>query len=243
MRLVSILLQLARILLDFIYPVVGLITAALEVIKPHLSRLLITTYDDFKDLREDLWEVVYPDKTPRENLNLKRSVRDSVLTLNAEKKSSKLPYPISWEGPMIRAKKKGYNAVMAKVMLDFMKSTANKGNVYIRGRSRRFLYLIGIDKESRDVFFHCMDLERGCEYTRRGRAHFKDYFKDGNRWLILGLEWTGDSVKYFACEEGENLRGKPIFSPPPEISDDVARDCLNAYIYGADEICIRLDLV
>jgi hypothetical protein len=239
----KIFFSLAKMLIDFIYPAVGLIMAVLEIIKPYFSRLLITTYDNFEEFRENLWEVVYPDKTPKENIRFMISASNSILTLNAEKRNSKFPYPLNWEGPMIRARKGNYNAVMAKVMLDFDKSTAYQGNIYIRGKGKRFLYLIGIDKSSRDVFFHCMDLERGCEYTRRGRAHFKDYFKGGNKWLILGLEWTGNFVSYFAYEEGEEPRAKPVFSPPPEISEEIARDCLNIFLYGTDEICIRLDLV
>ena len=243
----SLSYSILKFAIRFLYPLIGFMIAALEPVKPFISKLLLQTYDDFrKGFRRDLWEVVYPDYTPRGNIRFHISVNNGKLALVAEKRAADFAYPYNWEGPMIRAKKRGYNMVVAKMMLDFDGSTAENGNIYIRGmgRGKRFFYLLGIDKTSKEVFFHCMDIARGCGYTRRGRAHFKDYFKDvDNKWLILGLEWTIDGVKYFAFEEGEKWYGKSVFSPPPEILEDVLKDCLDIYLYGLSEICIRTDIV
>jgi len=109
--------------------------------------------------------------------------------------------PLKWEGPEIVARKNGYNLIMAKIMLNFEESTAERGNIYLSGRGYlgRFQYLIGIDKSSRDVFFHIWDKKERASYgppevgsyiKERGRIHQKDYLRSqGEKYLILGIEW------------------------------------------------------
>ncbi len=122
---------------------------------------------------------------------------------------------LGWKGPEIVAKRKGYNLIMAKIALNFEESTAKRGNTYLSGRSRldRFHYLIGIDKSSKEVFFHIWDKKEKASYgppevgsyiKERGRTHLKDYLKDlGERWLILGIEWSFEGPKFFAFKEGK----------------------------------------
>ena len=60
---------------------------------------------------------------------------------------------IKWEGPELTARRNGFNFIRAKIRLDFNSSTAINGNIYISGRGDRFHYLLGIGKDSKDIFF------------------------------------------------------------------------------------------
>ena len=69
---------------------------------------------------------------------------------------------ICWSKTKIASVGEGYNLVLTKAMLDFDGTISEDGNVclYDYERSGRFHYLIGIDKRSRDIFYHLWEKKR-----------------------------------------------------------------------------------
>jgi len=248
----------SQVILQFatIYDTIGISILIWELIRPSITMKFTITYDNFNDLQKTLkkFEKRLPPFTPEENINFTLSIKENkYLILHTEKRSTKLDYPLSWEGPEIVAKKSGYNTIIAKIMLNFEQSTAENGNIYLSGTSRlgRFHYLIGIDKKSRDIFFHIWDKKEKIRYKgspigfypERGRTHLKDYFKEnGEKWIIIGIEWGFDGPKYFAYKEGEKDIVKIPVNISPKIKTEILKDSRNIYLYGVKEFAIRTDL-
>jgi hypothetical protein len=131
---------------------------------------------------------------------------------------SKLSEPLHWEGIEVSIRG-GFYRIQARVSLDFEKSSAPHGNIYLRatGRSGRYLYLLGIDKESRDVFFHCWDRKRGLYLESGGRVHLRDYFEGKpKREIVLAIEWKPDGVFYYILDDQEEKFSRFPFLPHPE---------------------------
>jgi hypothetical protein len=244
----------------FVLIITRVLMALWQFYGPLISMKLMNCYDDFdKGFREDLWECRLPLYTVEKDPNaviLEKDVNKSVLKVGALKHDVGLEGPLRWEGPEIVARKKNmYNCIMAKIALNFEESTADEGNIYLcgRGPSRRFHYLIGIDKSSKDVFFHIWDREEKARYgppdvgsyiKEKGRTHLKDYLKDpGKKFLILGIEWGFDGVKILAFKDGEKNFIKIPANPPPEIREEILKDSRNIYLFGLPEFIIRIDLV
>jgi len=245
-----------------IIDIIGIAILIWEIYGPTISMKFVRYYDDFKEgFKEDLWYLRYPVYTVRRDpdavwLETRPDIRNHILEIRVLKRDVGLRGPLKWEGPEIVAKRKGYNLIMAKIALNFEESTAKKGNIYLSGRSSsgRFLYLMGIDKSSREVFFHIWDKEERASYgppevgsyiKERGRTHLKDYLKGpGEKWLILGIEWSfKEGPKFFAFKEGEKNFIKIPANPPPELRDAILKDSRNIYLYGLHEFSIRIDLV
>ena len=159
---------------------------------------------------------------------------------------------LKWEGPEIAAKGQGHNLVLVKAMLDFDESTSEDGNIclYGYGRSGRFHYLIGIDKKSRDIFYHLWekrrargDFDLGTYLEERGRTHLKDYLDgSGEKWVTLGLEWGLDGPKYFAFSEEDQEIIKIPCVPPPQLRRELIKDSRAIHLFGLKEFGIRVNL-
>jgi hypothetical protein len=220
--------------------------AVWELAKPYVGEKLLAPYDEFKEsIRNDLWERKMPVYTSTQNIKFSPKVNKDThqLLMITEKCNSQYQYPLSWEGPELAARKRGFNVVMAKMMLDFDRSTVEQGNIYIKGKGKgRFQYLLGISKKGRDIFFHVFDEKMQCYIETRGRTHFHDYFRTGKKWVVLGIEWKFNGVKYLAREEGEKDFVVYPFNPPPELKDEILSDSRHIYFYGLSEFCIRTDL-
>jgi len=249
-------------LFAFIFDMMGILVLLWEIYGPSITMKFMVSYDDFKrGLREDLWELRLPPYTLKKDpeaakLKIEPDIDRQVLNICALKRDVGLKGPLEWEGPEIAARGNGYNLIMAKITLDFEESTAEKGTIYLIGRGRlgRFHYFIGIDKSSRDVFFHIWDKEEKASYgpsevgsyiKERGRTHLKDYLKDsgGEKWLILGIEWGFEGPKFFASKEGEKNVVKIPANPPPKLRDEILKDTRSIALYGLPEFAIRIDLV
>jgi len=247
----------------FIFNVTGVLVLLWNIYGSTINMKFVIYYDDFRrGFRKDLWECRLPpytlEKDPQAvDFKIEVDSERQVLEICALKRDVGFPSksPLKWEGPKIVARKNGYNLIMAKIMLNFKESTAERGNIYLSGRGRlgRFEYLIGIDKTSKDVFFHIWDKEAKASYgppkvgsyiKERGRTHLKDYLTgQGERYLILGIEWGFDGPKFFAFKEGEKDFAKIPANPPPEIRGEILKDSRNIFLYGLSEFAIRTDLV
>lgn len=248
-------------LFAFIFDLMGILILLWEIYGPSITMKFAVYYDDFKKgFREELWERRIPFQTWKRDseaveLRIDCNVDKNVLGICALKRDVGLEGPLKWEGPEIVARKNGYNLIMAKISLNFKESTAKEGNIYLSalGYLGRFQYLIGIDKSSRDVFFHIWDkkakatygsTEVGAYIKERGRTHLKDYLDGlGEKWLILGIEWSLEGPKFFAFKEGEKNVVKIPANPPPELREEILKDSRWIYFYGLSEFGIRMDLV
>jgi hypothetical protein len=248
----------------FIFNLMGVLILLWEFYGHSIAMKFTVCYDDFKaGFRKDLWEPRLPPYTMKMdpkaaelNLRLNPNHQDvGVLDICTLKRNVGLVGPLAWEGGEVVAKKNGYNLIMAKLTLKFEESTAEEGNIYLVGRGRlgRFHYLIGIDKSSRDVFFHIWDKEEKARYgppevgsyiKERGRTHLKDYLEGwGEKWLILGIEWSLEGPKFFAYKEGEKNIVKIPVNTPPELREEILKDSKAIYLYGLTEFAIRTDLM
>jgi len=182
-KFASFLVKLGVWILSKFYPMVGIIPLSVELLKPIaevVSEKRIFIYDDFEQgMAPQLWEVRKPAHTPEDRVEYKPQWERSQLVMITRKRGPKIEYPTSWEGYEIVAKRPT-NRVQARIALDFDGSTADNGNIHVKakGATGRLLYLIGIDKRSKDIFFHCIDEETGYYIKSGGRIHFKDYFLD-----------------------------------------------------------------
>ena len=197
-------------------------------------------YDHFdeKELKKELWELIIPDTVYKEDVSL--TLKNSVLTFEATKrKRSENPY--DWEGPRLIAKKGKHCGIRANLGLDFRNCRGN-GNVYLRANGYEFLYLIGIDNLSRDVFFHTFDVNTGC-YVPRGRVHFKDYFLYGGtlaspELISLGILFEDGKIIYSIDEEEHELSLKKL----EKLNKRLVKDSKRIEKEGLQEVCIKVDL-
>jgi hypothetical protein len=248
---------LIKIVLSALNPLIGLIVGFLMAVSDlfiyFIQKLFTKPYDKFEEkLDENLWSISKPTYTPKKDIEFRVDIKDGFLNMIIRKRYSpeiaKLPEPRKWEGYEITAKKKGFNFIQAKIMLDFNQSTSPDGNIYIcgRGKEKRFHYLLGIDKRSKEIFFHCWDEKRGHYIEEGGRVHLKDYFeKRGFGWMTLALEWTYNGVYYLVFDEKEEEFNRYPFYPPPEnyeLRKEILKDSRDIFFYGIEEFCIRTDL-
>jgi len=199
-------------------------------------------YDHFdKDILDsELWELIIPDTLYKEEVFL--TSKDSILTFEAlKRKKSKDPY--DWEGPRLIAKKGKLSGVGTSTGLDF-RSCAGNGNVYIRGIGYEFLYLLGIDNPSSDIFFHVFDVNTG-RYVPGGRIHHKDHFPHratlaAPELVSLGIMWEEGKTFYSINDRWYNFciperLGRPLSERLLKDSQQIAKE-------GLKELCIKVDL-
>jgi hypothetical protein len=197
-------------------------------------------YDHFdkEALDQDLWKLVIPDTVYEKDVSLK--IKNSVLKFEVTKrKKSKGPY--DWEGPRLVAKKEKISGTDADIGLDF-RECRGYGNVYMRGNGYEFLYLLGIDYPSSDIFYHVFDVNTG-RYIPQGRIHHKDYFPHKTTLVSpllveLGLKWNGKT-----CYSINDLNFTfDVDSTLPEIRERLSRDSKEIMEKGLREFSIKVDL-
>jgi len=197
-------------------------------------------YDHFDGNILDLWEITIPDTVYKEDVSL--TTKDSILTFEVTKtKKSKDPY--DWEGPRLIAKKPELVGAETSLGLDFRNCRGN-GNVYVRGIGYEFLYLLGIDNPSSDIFFHVFDVNTG-RYVPGGRIHHKGHFPNRTTLITpelvsLGIRWEENKTFYSIDERQYG------FSTPERLgktlSERLLKDSRQIAEKGLKEICIKVDL-
>ncbi len=242
-----------EILIDLIAGMFGSIAMFLiSELTPWLNeKLLIRKYSDFtKEGLEAKWSSTLDHirGTSKENIEFVVTREEDGIKLTSRKRKGAARTIYEWEGGQIRAKKAGFNLIRVKVKLNFVQSTARKGNiaVWALGNKEKYRYLIGIDRASGDIFAHCMD-DKNEEYIKeRARTHFKDFnLKEKRGWIVLGLEWKPDGIKYFVSDEKGEFNDEYLFKGPliGEIRNEILEDAWKTYWYGIKDLWIRLDIV
>jgi len=241
--------------LAFSLDIVGVAVILWELYSESITMSFLVVYNDFREgINMDKWEKRLPYYTYRrdpDSVEFSLS-SDELLDIIVLKRDVGFQKALKWEGPEISSKGEGYNLVMVKVMLDFDKSTSENGNIclYGYGRSGRFHYLIGIDKKTRDIFYHLWEKRRargefdlGDYIEERGRTHLKNYLDGpGEKWVTFGLEWDFDGPKYFAFSEEDKDIVKIPAVPPPQLRKDLISDSRSIYLFGLKEFGIRVNL-
>jgi len=195
-------------------------------------RKSVWIYDDFsvKDrIDSTLWTISLRWSKNISDKDYDIELRDNVLVMKVEKELA------TWEGPQLIAKERGFNKIEAKVMLDFHKSTSKEGNINLTAVRDDFSYVLGIDKRTEGIFFHCFYKGR----KLRKRIHL-EYLPENiiRDWMILGIEWDEEGkVKYFVNDEEFEYSTKNL-----NIYYKMAKNAKKIHMDGVDEFFIRVQL-
>jgi len=213
------------------------------------------TYDKFKEkeLNRELWEI--DSRFPKENYKVE--LKEEKLIMEATSAKDFLGIKVGenylkkldvWEpsyvGEALRivAKRRDVKGVEV-TFIPYLNESFGEGNVHLRGVSKRFCYLIGINYkydernvlQNSDVFVHLWDKEEDGYLAVGGRIHYKDIIPELSE-ITLGLEWSND----FKYRIGNYVI--PYYSPVQALDLSVKEDASSISRQGLEFWDIKIDI-
>lgn len=230
----------------------GIFMVVMKFRGTQINNFFYRSLEDFRKISDEElsknWKIEYPTIVTDIDKNAIKSnleIINNKLRFETLKKSVGIEDQHAWEGTEIISNKEGFNAVLAKLMLNLEKSKSEESNIYIKGTGQtgKYEYYLGIGSTGPDIFFHIVDLEDNDRvYEERGRLHLKDYLQKDIDWMYLGIEWTFEGPKIFAFIEGEKHYSKIPMNPPPSVKEDILEDSQKINLFGLEKLAIRTDL-
>ena len=197
-------------------------------------------YDHFdkETLDYKLWTGIIPDTVSIKDVSL--VPKHSILTFQVTKRKQSEKPPSGWEGPSIIATNSKFSEVKATLGLDFEESIGI-GNVYIRGTGYDdFMYLLGIDNSSTDIFFHIFNKYTE-KYIQTGKIshRFPEKTPKESELIQLELIWQKGKIFYSIQEKQHEFY---IHDGLGELVERLQKDSQQISKNGLKEFCIRVDL-
>jgi hypothetical protein len=250
-RRINLLLLLRNFILLFPSLIIQAILFIInDLLKPILEEITIVTYDKFGKIENNLWLINKPPINKDTKVKLRIEFDNNTIIFFVKKRlvlsQKNNPEYYRWYGPEIILRKAGFNYIEAKVAINYHLSTAKNGDIYICGRSKKYSYLLGLDKRTRDIFFHCWDNKEQSYIEYAGRTHLKDFVKGKEEvWVTLAISWDITGITYLIFDRNDEKAYEFKFIIPREnegLNKSINSDSRRISLFGVEEFCIRTDI-